>query len=71
MPKTKKKAPRQVAYMPLDEIEGAPLTTLIAAARQGRRCYGLEISPAYCDVIRRRWGDYARGAGIEPGPDAL
>ena len=46
-------------------------TTLIAAARQGRRCYGMEISPAYCDVIRKRWGEYARGAGIEPGPDAL
>lgn len=46
-------------------------TTLIAAARQGRRCYGMEISPAYCDVIRKRWGDYARAAGVEPGPDAL
>ena len=46
-------------------------TTLIAAARQGRRCYGMEISPAYCDVIRKRWGDYARGAKIDPGPDAL
>ena len=46
-------------------------TTLIAAARTGRRCYGMEISPAYCDVIRKRWGDYARGAGIDPGPDAL
>lgn len=46
-------------------------TTLIAAARQGRRCYGMEISPAYVDVIRKRWGDYARGAGIDPGHDAL
>lgn len=46
-------------------------TTLIAAARQGRRCYGMEISSAYCDVIRKRWGDYARGAGLDPGPDAL
>jgi len=46
-------------------------TTLIAAARQGRRCYGLEISPAYCDVIRKRWGDWARSADVDPGPDAL
>jgi len=46
-------------------------TTLIAAARQGRRCYGLEISPAYCDVIRKRWGNYARAANTDPGPDAL
>ena len=30
-------------------------TTLIAAHQLGRRCYGIEISPAYCDVIVRRW----------------
>ena len=46
-------------------------TTLIAAARQGRKCYGMEISPAYCDVIRKRWGDWARSADVDPGPDAL
>ena len=46
-------------------------TTLIAAARQRRRCFGLEISPAYCDVIRKRWGDWSRAQGVDPGPDAL
>jgi len=46
-------------------------TTLIAAARTGRRCYGMELSPAYCDVIRKRWGDYARANDVDPGPDAL
>jgi DNA modification methylase len=30
-------------------------TTLIAAEKEGRRCFGLEIDPAYCDVIVRRW----------------
>ncbi len=30
-------------------------TTLIAAEQLGRRCYGLEISPAYCDVICQRY----------------
>ena len=30
-------------------------TTLIAAEQLGRRCYGLEISPQYCDVILARW----------------
>ena len=30
-------------------------TTLIAAEQLGRRCYGLEISPQYCDVIVKRW----------------
>lgn len=30
-------------------------TTLIAAEQLGRRCYGMEISPQYCDVIVARW----------------
>ena len=30
-------------------------TTLIAAERTGRRCYGLELDPAYVDTIIRRW----------------
>ncbi len=30
-------------------------TTLIAAEQLGRKCYGIEISPAYCDVICARW----------------
>lgn len=30
-------------------------TTIIAAEKLGRSCYGCEISPAYVDVIVRRW----------------
>lgn len=30
-------------------------TTLIAAARLGRRCFGVEIEPKYCDCIVRRY----------------
>lgn len=30
-------------------------TTLIAAEQLGRKCYGMEISPAYCDVVVKRW----------------
>jgi DNA modification methylase len=30
-------------------------TTLIAAEQLGRKCFGMEISPAYCDVIVKRW----------------
>jgi DNA modification methylase len=30
-------------------------STLIAAEITNRRCYGLEIEPRYCDVIRARW----------------
>ena len=30
-------------------------TQFIAAEQLGRRCFGMEISPAYCDVIVKRW----------------
>jgi DNA modification methylase len=30
-------------------------TTVIAAERTGRRCYGLELDPRYVDTIIRRW----------------
>jgi len=30
-------------------------TTLIAADNLGRKCYGMEIDPGYCDVIIERW----------------
>jgi DNA modification methylase len=30
-------------------------TTLIAAEQLGRKCYGMEISPQYCDIIVKRW----------------
>lgn len=46
-------------------------TCLIAAAKLGRRCYGMELSRGFCDVIRRRWTAYASSAGIDPGPGAL
>jgi hypothetical protein len=42
-------------------------STIIAAERTGRRCYGLEIEPIYVDTAVRRWqahtGDVARHAG--------
>jgi DNA modification methylase len=33
-------------------------TTLLAAERTGRRCYGIEIDPLYVDVAVRRWQRY-------------
>ena len=30
-------------------------TSLIASARLGRRCFGMEIEPKYCDIIIRRY----------------
>lgn len=36
-------------------------TTLIACERTGRRCYGIEIEPRYCDVILKRWENETGG----------
>jgi len=33
-------------------------TTLIACEKLGRRCYGMEIEPRYCDVTIQRWENY-------------
>jgi len=33
-------------------------STLIACEKTGRRCYGMELSPAYADVIVRRWQNF-------------
>lgn len=33
-------------------------STLIAAEKTGRKCYGMEIDPHYCDVILERWEKY-------------
>ena len=33
-------------------------STLIAAEKTGRKCYGMELDPKYCDVIVKRWEDF-------------
>ncbi len=41
-------------------------TTLIAAERLGRRCYGMDIDQHYTDVAVRRWQNYTgRQATLE------
>jgi DNA modification methylase len=42
-------------------------TTLIAAERTGRRCYGLELDPAYVDTIVRRWQALTGGCAHHRG----
>jgi DNA modification methylase len=50
-------------------------TTVIAAERTGRRCYGLELDPTYVDTTIRRWealtGGSARHAGTGRSFDDL
>jgi len=33
-------------------------TTLIASEKTNRRCYGMELSPKYVDLIVNRWQDF-------------
>jgi DNA modification methylase len=37
-------------------------TTVIAAERTGRRCYGIELDPVYVDTIIRRWQGLTGGS---------
>lgn len=37
------------------DLFGGSGSTLIAAERQGRTCYMMELDPKYCDVIRKRY----------------
>ena len=41
-------------------------TTLIAAARLGRRCFGIEIEPCYVDCIVRRYIALAGKGTVSP-----
>jgi DNA modification methylase len=41
----------------LDPFAGSG-STLIACERLGRRCFAVELDPAYCDVIRRRYEEF-------------
>jgi len=43
----------------LDSFLGSG-TTMIAAERIGRRCYGMELDPLYVDVAVRRWQAFTR-----------
>ncbi len=45
------------ANIVLDSFLGSG-STLIAAQKTGRKCYGMELDPHYCDVIVKRWEDF-------------
>lgn len=40
---------------------------LIACAECNRICYGMELSPKYCDVIINRWEEYSGGTAVRLG----
>jgi len=49
----------------LDPFMGAG-TTILAADQCGQIAVGMELSPAYCDVIVRRWIAWCEKAGKDP-----
>ena len=40
-------------------------TTIMACEECDRTCYGVEMDPKYCDVIRKRWAEYTHGEGCD------
>jgi len=60
-------APQGLVY---DSFLGSG-TTLIAAEQLNRKCYGMEISPAYCDVIVKRWENLTGKTAVLDGQQAL
>lgn len=50
---------------------GGSGSTLIAAAQTKRRARLVELDPKYCDVIRRRWTQYAKDHDLEIGKGGL
>lgn len=48
----------------LDNFGGSG-STLIACEQTGRACRTMELSPKYCDVIRRRWAEFVNGEGCD------
>ena len=47
------------------DLFGGSGTTIIASEKSGRVCYSMELDPKYCDVIRRRWAEFAHGEGCD------
>lgn len=60
---------RYIEYLPLEEIGLDPclaeLGYIVWRIREP------EIGSGLRDVIRKSWGDWARKANTDPGPDAL
>ena len=40
------------------DVFGGSGSTMIACEKTNRKCYTIELDPAFCDVIIKRWEDY-------------
>ena len=46
-------------------------STLIAAEKTGRRCFGMELDPKYADVIIERWQNYTGKNAVLESTDEI
>lgn len=46
-------------------------TTIIACEQLGRRCFGVEIAPEYCDMIVRRWEGFTGEKAVRHDGETL
>jgi DNA modification methylase len=54
------------------DLFGGSGTTLIACEKTSRHCRMMELDPAYCDVIVKRWEDFTgKKAILEEAPEAF
>ena len=53
------------------DLFGGSGSTLIAAEKNGIKCFMMERSEKYCDVIRRRWTKWAKENGRKVGSGGL
>ncbi|MBQ3306407.1 site-specific DNA-methyltransferase [Candidatus Saccharibacteria bacterium] len=62
----------EVGDIVFDPFSGSG-STLIACEQTGRKCYGCEIDPKYCDVIRKRYWKFKTGSeeGWQDGTKAI
>ena len=52
------------------DLYGGSGTTLIACEKTSRHCRMMELDPAYCDVIVKRWEDFTGNTAVcIPSPD--
>jgi len=49
------------------DVFGGRGSTLIAAARTGRRALLVELDPKFCDVIRARWARFEAKVSVQRG----
>jgi len=54
--------PGEICYEPF----AGSGSQIIAAEKLGRRCYAIEISPTYCDLIIRRYIAFAGEGSVDP-----